>query len=131
MNNFNKPIVIIPVLFALLINIPGFVFNWHVTIFFYDELAHFITPFCLTTLLMFYMMQSGKNLTIRPNYLFYLFVFCAILTVAALWEVTEYVYFSNIQSTYTMTLADTITDLVWGIAGTTAALITMRLVIRP
>lgn len=117
------PLLIVPITLSIVINGAGFLFGWYHSIFFYDELAHFITPLCLTILISYVILKVQYNRYWLPVPSFSLHVLSSIVLLAVGWEIYEFILFSFFGDVIKMNLADTITDLIYGISGSIVGLI--------
>lgn len=98
----------------------GSFYNLYDNISWYDEMTHFVGP----AVVALFILPSLKSYLPRniPHWFYYLSIICMTVTLGVIWEFYEY-YFANLfLQTYTdMDLEDTISDMVFDLAGAISA----------
>lgn len=113
-----NPFLTIPALAVIVLNYLGYSQEWFYTIFYYDELMHFITAAVVTMFVSFIILKLQYNRYWLPVPYFSFVIFSLVFFLLFLWEIFEYVVYERMLNYYDLPLADTLTDVVWGALGT-------------
>lgn len=127
MNNPFKIHHKILIVIALVFNACGFIFRLFVAPGPYDEIAHLITPAIVAYLLCSVAIQRLKLPEFISSRFLLLSIASITVSLCVLWEIVEWVVFSFWPIDNTHTLDDTITDLLYGMIGSSSVFLAAHL----